>query len=84
MKQIICAISSVLLIGSCTKSTTQCSKLLASVQQTDSTFYANQSTANCTAYKSALQAWLDYKECGKADSAKQVEYTNIIKALTCQ
>jgi uncharacterized alpha/beta hydrolase family protein len=70
-----------LIIQSCTKAIT-CVQLATDVANTQSAFVADSS--KCSAYKAALNAWLNNSTCANADSTSKAAYTTVKNSLPCQ
>jgi hypothetical protein len=73
---------SAIVFSSCKKAT-DCVSLVTKASTASSAFASDQSVANCTAYKTAMQAWLA-SDCSKDDATSKAAFTASIAALPCQ
>jgi hypothetical protein len=72
----------ILLTHSCKKAVV-CADYVAKINTTKAAYTADQSTTNCTAYKTALKAWLAQSTCVNADAIANDEYATANNLLTC-
>jgi hypothetical protein len=84
ISQIIITSIPIYVFSSCTNSVKECNSLVAAVVKADSSYYSSQSQLNCVAYKNAMQAWLNEKNCASKDATTQLKFQQEIAALNCQ
>jgi hypothetical protein len=76
------AMVSAFVFSSCKKAT-DCVSLVSKASTASSAYASEQTTANCNAYKIAMQAWID-SDCSKDDATTKAAFSASIAALTCQ
>jgi hypothetical protein len=76
------AIASV--IATSCKKQVNCATLVTSLANATQNYTNDQSIANCTAYKAALQAMVDNASDCSLDATAVSTYQSVINSLTCQ
>jgi hypothetical protein len=78
---LVFAIVSAIVLSSCSK--VNCANLIIKVSEAQSNFGTTPSTANCTALKSAIQAWLANSNCSGTDVSTSASFQSQLDSLIC-
>lgn len=79
---VVAAGSSMVWLASCGKGLS-CASAVINVSTAASNYANDQSTANCQAYKDALNKWLDNSKCSGADATTKAAFQEDLQDLGC-
>jgi hypothetical protein len=74
---------SCMVLMSCGKTQT-CVNLITAVTTASNNYASEQTKANCEAYKTAMQNWINNADCSNADATTKTDFKAAIDSMVCQ
>jgi hypothetical protein len=74
---------SCMVLMSCGKTQT-CVNLITAVTTASNNYASEPTKANCEAYKTAMQNWINNADCSNADATTKADFKAAVDSMVCQ